>query len=253
MIRICSFGIARNVIILIALAQPTARAEPAGPFSSRPFSTPSVLTLEAARSLALEGSPSLDALAERTTAATGRTEQAGRIPNPEVAIEVENFIGSGSFRGFNSAETTIGLSQLILTLGKRSKRREVAEHDEARIALVHHTAEVELLRLVDSSFFVLLAAQERLAIGEELVRLADDASESVARQVSGGRRSSRRGNPRSDQRRSCPSPALATAGPARDRSPETRASMGQHSGNVRPRGRKPEVDQRAPALVLVSR
>jgi cobalt-zinc-cadmium efflux system outer membrane protein len=41
-------------------------------------------------------------------------------------IEVENFAGSGEFQGFQSAEITIHLSQLIELAGKRGKRVRVA-------------------------------------------------------------------------------------------------------------------------------
>ncbi|MGH8598284.1 MAG: TolC family protein, partial [Gammaproteobacteria bacterium] len=59
-------------------------------------------------------------------AADGRLVQAGLRPNPEASIELENFAGSGTRRGFNSEEATLQVSQLVELGGKRAKRLQLA-------------------------------------------------------------------------------------------------------------------------------
>ena len=54
--------------------------------------------------------------------------QAGRLSNPELEVEIENFGGSGEADGFSASETTLALSQLIELGGKRLKRQRIAGH-----------------------------------------------------------------------------------------------------------------------------
>lgn len=145
-----------------------------------------LLRLSDARALALARSPMLRALSSRAKAATEHTRQAGLLPNPELSFEVENFAGSGAFNGFNAAETTLALGQPVQLGGKRGKRRDVASLGEEEIRLEYRAAELSLLQQVNGSFAALLAAQKRLSIAEDLLRLANDTLESVAAQVRAG-------------------------------------------------------------------
>ena len=85
-----------------------------------------VLTLRQALALALLRNPELASAAWEVRAGEARTLQAGLLPNPEVGVEVENFAGSGEFRGVDAAETTVALSQVIELGGKRLRRARVA-------------------------------------------------------------------------------------------------------------------------------
>src|SRR4029434_6083519 len=90
-----------------------------------------VLTLAQAQALALLQHPKLAAFGWEVRAGEARTLQASLPPNPEWGVEVENFAGSGALRGFQSAEITIFLSQLIELAGKRPKRTRVAGMERA--------------------------------------------------------------------------------------------------------------------------
>jgi cobalt-zinc-cadmium efflux system outer membrane protein len=85
-----------------------------------------VLTLRQALALALLQNPALASAAWEVRAGEARTLQAGLLLNPEFGVEVENFAGSGEFRGFDVAETTITLGQVIELGGKRLRRARVA-------------------------------------------------------------------------------------------------------------------------------
>ena len=52
---------------------------------------------------------------------------AGRLPNPELSVTLENVAGDGAYQGDDAAELTIELSQPIELGGKRQLRREAAE------------------------------------------------------------------------------------------------------------------------------
>ena len=77
-----------------------------------------VLTLSHVLSLTLIHNPELKAFSLETRSAQARQLQAGLWPNPEIELEVEELGGTGDRRGFDAAETTIHLSQLI-ELGDR--------------------------------------------------------------------------------------------------------------------------------------
>ena len=49
------------------------------------------------------------------------------IPNPTLGLEVENFSGSGPYRGMNQAETTASIAQTLELGGKRSARASAAQ------------------------------------------------------------------------------------------------------------------------------
>jgi cobalt-zinc-cadmium efflux system outer membrane protein len=61
--------------------------------------------------------------------AEGLARQARALPNPTIGVEVENFSGSGPFRGTDMAETTASIEQTIELGGKRSARVAVGMAD----------------------------------------------------------------------------------------------------------------------------
>src|SRR5690625_3217477 len=110
----------RGVLALCALLLAMATAHAAA--------APKPLSLNEALAHTLERQPALAQFPHRRRAAEARELQAGLIPNPELAVEVENVGGSGSFAGTDSAEASLVLSQLIELGGKRGRREEVARY-----------------------------------------------------------------------------------------------------------------------------
>jgi len=60
-----------------------------------------------------------DALSD---AARARADQARALPNPSISIDAENVYGSGSYAGFDNAETTVSVSQSLELFGQRRAR-----------------------------------------------------------------------------------------------------------------------------------
>ena len=98
--------------------------------------------------------------------------EAGLLPNPEAAFEVENFAGSGDLSGFRSAETTIALSQLIELGDKRMKRRQLASTDRDLARWDYEVKRVDLLSQTAVAFADVLGEQEKLTIANEINELA---------------------------------------------------------------------------------
>lgn len=134
------------------------------------------LTLSDALARALLKNPSLQAYAFETRVAEARVLQAGIRPNPELAIGVENFLGTGALSGVKGLETTLQLSQVIDLGGSRARRRATAEGERTLAEADYETKRIEVLAEVARRFTEAAADAERLAsarrareIGEQTV------------------------------------------------------------------------------------
>jgi outer membrane protein, heavy metal efflux system len=146
-----------------------------------------VVTLAQAQALALLQNPRLAAFGWEVRAREAQILQAGLLPNPEVDVEVENFAGSGTLRGFRNTEITILLSQLIELGGKRRTRVRVAALESTLAAWDYETTRIDVLTEVTQAFVKVLSAQERVRLQEDLVRLAEQGLSTVAARVRAGK------------------------------------------------------------------
>src|SRR5580765_2982771 len=102
------------------------------------------ITLSQALKRVVSANPRL-AVAEREIGVVaGHRIQAAAIPNPEFVPLVENVLGSGQYKGSQSAQTTLTLSQLIEFPGKRDARIAAtsAEFDSSQWQLQSERLEV---------------------------------------------------------------------------------------------------------------
>jgi cobalt-zinc-cadmium efflux system outer membrane protein len=146
-----------------------------------------VITLPEAAALALAHHPQLRTFAFEMQAAQARTLQAGLRPNPEMEVEVESLAGRGERSGFDGAETTVQLGQLIELGGKRSKRLRAATLAEALTEWDYESQRLDVLKEVADAFVTVLAAQERVALAEQLSDLTREAEAAVAQRVEAGK------------------------------------------------------------------
>ncbi len=144
------------------------------------------MTLRDALAAALLQNPELSAFSWEVRVQEARTLQAGLRPNPEVQLELENFAGTDDFGGTGQSETTLQLGQLIELAGKRIKRRRVAELGTTRAGWTYEIRRVSIFADVVRAFTSVLAAQERLKLATEMLALANETRDSVARQVRSG-------------------------------------------------------------------
>ena len=145
------------------------------------------LTLEDAVSLALQHNPLLAAGTQAVSAADARVVQTGLLPNPELDIEVENFGGSADLGGFESAESTAVISQPILLGGKRSRRRAVAQTDYVLAGRDLDAVKLDVRARTAAAFYVVLIAQDRQALANELLDLAQSVADTVQIRVDAGK------------------------------------------------------------------
>jgi cobalt-zinc-cadmium efflux system outer membrane protein len=144
------------------------------------------LSLREALALALMKNPELAAFSWEVRAREAEILQADLRPNPETAVEVENFAGSGEFGGFGNSETTFGLFQLFELGGKRGNRRSAAEQSRNLAAWDYEAKRVDVLTELTKNFVALLVAQEQAVLAGDLVTVAEQMLESVTRRVEAG-------------------------------------------------------------------
>jgi cobalt-zinc-cadmium efflux system outer membrane protein len=149
-----------------------------------PGSAPRHITLEQAIALALEGSSRLTSAEAAIGASHGEQRQAGALPNPQLGIEAENFGGQGDYRGFETAEVTYGVSQLIEIGGKRSARQSAADHAHAASHAEYQSIKRDLIRDVTIAYAEAVAAKESVALAERQRALAAEVLSNVAQRVS---------------------------------------------------------------------
>jgi cobalt-zinc-cadmium efflux system outer membrane protein len=145
------------------------------------------ITREAAIERAIASQPRLAAAAARVDAAEARTRQANVGPNPQVSLEVEDFAGSGPFRGLDSTQTTLALSQQLEIGGQRGARRAVAasERDVAALALLRER--IDLIRDVELAFAELGAATDHAVLARDNAAQATSLANTARILVAEGR------------------------------------------------------------------
>jgi cobalt-zinc-cadmium efflux system outer membrane protein len=135
----------------------------------------------------LQSSPTMKAASKNIAIKQGQAKQAGLLPNPDVAIELENFGGNDDLTGMGGAEITVALSQLIEFGGKRAARKSVADHKLGLAQWEYQSQEQDLQTATMKAFYALLSAQERLDQAKQLLNLSEQGYQTVADRVEAGK------------------------------------------------------------------
>jgi cobalt-zinc-cadmium efflux system outer membrane protein len=146
-----------------------------------------VMTLGRALALTLMHNPALKAYSLEMRAAEARSLQAGLWPNPEIGVEVEEAGGSGARRGFDAAQTTIRLSQLIEMGDKAGKRKRVAAFEEELTELEYQSRKLDVFSAAAKAFVSVVEAQEKLVLSNELLGISEASFDAVEKRVAAGR------------------------------------------------------------------
>jgi len=119
--------------------------------------------------------------------AEGLARQAGTRPNPTLGVDIENFSGSGPFKGSGLSETTASLAQTLELGGKRGARVSAgrAEVEAAR----RRQAEAAAGFAFDlaAAYAEAEAADRRVALAGETFGLAEEDARIATALVEAGR------------------------------------------------------------------
>lgn len=152
-----------------------------------PFSPPTgSVRLSDAVAAALLNSPELSVFSWQIRVQEARAVQAGLLPNPELAAEIEDVGGTGDREAFEKTQITISIAQLIELGGQRAKRLRLASLTRDLASWDYEVARANVLAAVAKAFTATLAAQNRLKLFDELVAVAQRSIDAVAAQVKAG-------------------------------------------------------------------
>ncbi|MFH1719041.1 MAG: TolC family protein [Planctomycetota bacterium] len=146
-----------------------------------------VITLKEALGLALVQNPELRASYWGVRVADAGRLQASLRPNPELEVEVEEVGGAGDRSGFDGAETTIQIAQPIELGQKRAKRTALAALEKDLAQWDYEAKRLDVRTEVTKAFVEVLAAQQRVQLTEELLKLSQELLETVAQRVDAGK------------------------------------------------------------------
>ncbi len=164
-----------NFLCFIIVAVPTVHANS--------------LTLREALARTLSKNPRLAAESWELRIAEAKQLQAGLRPNPELAFDVQNFLGSNKARGFQESETTLTISQLVELGGKRAARVREAGAERNVKLLTHEAKRLEALEVTARSFADVLGAQRKVERSKELSALANELLPLIETRLQAGKAS----------------------------------------------------------------
>ena len=128
---------------------------------------PADITLQQALEEAEARSPAIIAAQARVDAAAARIRQAGYRFNPDLSVQVENFLGSGQLSGIRQSEATVSVNQRLDLSGRRRSLLATAEAAFASERLRLAISRADLAQAVRQQFARAVSARERLRIAQE--------------------------------------------------------------------------------------
>lgn len=150
---------------------------------------PSSITLSEALLRAEQGNPDLAAQGLSTRAIEALKEQAGLRPNPVLALELENFVGTGPNQGFDGAVATVQASQTFERGDKRAQRVILAD-SRSEVARRSWTLQLMQLRRDTAMAYVeALITARHITLKQRMLDATQDAMESINDAAAMGRES----------------------------------------------------------------
>jgi outer membrane protein, heavy metal efflux system len=144
------------------------------------------LTMRDALGRALAANPRLTAAERDVGIATGLKVQAGALPNPNLSFELDNALGSGPFKGLQSAETTLQLSQLVELGGKREARLAAGDAAIGTAVWQRRATRLEVLSETAIAFIAVVSAQSRIQLFDEQISSLEELIPLLQKRVQEG-------------------------------------------------------------------
>ncbi len=143
-------------------------------------------TFSHAWSIAKRYSPLLKSANATIQAAKGQLIQSHTYPNPSISISAENIAGSGQYSRFESAETTLSLSQTFPLGGKRFANQNVQQGFINFYQSALLTTESKLYILLGERYVNVLYAQNWQDATNKLVRIDTTIVSTLKRKLHAG-------------------------------------------------------------------
>ncbi len=137
----------------------------------------------------LQQNPRLPIIHYELGAKEGTITQESLRLNPELTIELENLAGSGLYSGLKEMESTIQVGQTIVLGHKRQKKIHAAQLDKTLSLRDRDILLANLMAEAQKRFIALQVLQEKLALRQEMIVLADSFQKKIATRIEAGRTS----------------------------------------------------------------
>ena len=167
---------------LLAAAPSHAQSPPEAPAASASY-----LSLSEALARAARLDPSTAAQVARLRAAEAAIRQAGVRPMAAVALELENFAGSGPYSLFDRAEATLSYERRLERGGKREARTHLAVAELDTVRLRAQVRRADFLKEVQLAYAEALAAEAELLIAEARLIASLKSQSDIERRVRSAR------------------------------------------------------------------
>jgi cobalt-zinc-cadmium efflux system outer membrane protein len=161
------------------IAQAQSPGSPAGP----------IFTLSRAIEEARANAPSLSAAKAGIDAASAARTVAGLRPNPTLNADYENIGGSRRYEAIEAPTQTLTLGLPLELGGKRSARIAVANAEMRSANAARALAEAHLRQLVTRLYVAAIVAEQRHAIAQDRLRIAEEGYQAATVRVRSGRAS----------------------------------------------------------------
>ena len=123
----------------------------------------------------------------RIQGAEAGIRQAGRGPNPTVGADIENFAGTGTYRGMRAPQTTLYVQQPIEWGGKREARTAVAQSELEGTRMRGTLRTLDLFREVEVAWIDVVSATAQIKVAEDRLAIARQLQVEIARRAESGR------------------------------------------------------------------
>jgi cobalt-zinc-cadmium efflux system outer membrane protein len=145
------------------------------------------LTLGVAIEQTLARNPELGVYGHRLRAQQARTDAAALRPPLELRAEIQDALGTGRARSFDTAESTFAVSQVLELGNKRGLRVAAATAGADVIDAEHAAAELDVLTEVTRRFIHVAADQEHLLLTQRASALAAETVAAAEARVAAAR------------------------------------------------------------------
>ncbi len=145
-----------------------------------------LLSFQEALKLTYQNNPELQAQIQEAEQARGQFIQDSLWLNPSLMLEAENIGGSGNFKGFEAAETTLSLNQPIPLGGKRGwqQKASCARYEFMRAGILRKKAELYIS--VGRAYVNTYYATQWHQVTKKLTRLNEDIVKDINRRKKAG-------------------------------------------------------------------
>jgi cobalt-zinc-cadmium efflux system outer membrane protein len=145
------------------------------------------LTLAQAVEQTIAHNPELQTFTYRLRAQSARAAVAALRPPFEARAEVQDALGTGRASGFDTAEATFAVSQVVELGGKRARRVDEAAAQTNLIEAERAAAELDVLTEVARRFIHVAADQEHLELTARATGLAQQTLDAADERVAAAR------------------------------------------------------------------